>query len=178
MKTRLARPEDLAELCALIEDYAQQGVLLPRASDEVRMHLERFVVLTETVQTETGAREERLRGCVALEPYDADLAEVRSLAIASESRGRGLGGKLLEAALTMARRRKIARVFAVTHEANFFERHGFRTAPREAVPEKIARDCRTCTKARDCTLVTVVAVVCSNRDALPMLTPDKVFAIL
>ena len=52
-------------------------------------------------------------------------------------------------------------------------------APREAVPEKIARDCRTCIKARDCTLVTVVAVVCPDRNALPMLTtPDKVFSII
>ena len=102
MKTRLARPEDLAALCALIEDYAQQGVLLPRAADEVRMHLERFVVLTETVETKL-ALAERLR-CVALEPYGDRGALARS-----GGRGR-LGRETTRSGATMARRRKIARV--------------------------------------------------------------------
>jgi amino-acid N-acetyltransferase len=174
MRMRRARPGDVAGICRLIADYAGQGLLLPRTADDVRAHLGRFLVLTERVcaerwPAETTRGAEKLLACVALEPYGADLAEIRSLAVNPEAQGRGLGGRLVEAALRMARRRKIARVFAVTHAADFFERHGFVMAPRQAVPEKIARDCRSCSKARDCELVAVVAVVCADRFVLPVL---------
>ena len=53
-----------------------------------------------------------------------------------ERRGEGLGAKLIEFALLEARRRGIARVFAVTHAPQFFERQGFVAASRHALTEK------------------------------------------
>ena len=176
MRTRLARPEDVAGISRLIFDYAAQGLLLPRSAEDVRAHLDRFIVLTELVPSMddrpgASAPSERLLACVALEPYGRDLAEVRSLAVRSDEQGRGLGGRLLEAAIRTARRRKTARIFAVTHAPALFERHGFAAAPRETVPEKIERDCRTCSKRRRCKLVTLVSVVCPERVVLPVLAP-------
>jgi amino-acid N-acetyltransferase len=174
MRTRLARPEDVAAISRLIAEFVELGLLLPRSPEEVRAHLDRFIVLTEmvpavnTIRGEVPAAE-RLLGCVALESYGRDLAEVRSLAVRAGEQGRGLGGRLLEAALRTARRRKIARVFAVTHAPSLFERHGFAATLREAVPEKIERDCNGCSKVRRCKLVTLVAVVCPERIALPVL---------
>jgi amino-acid N-acetyltransferase len=182
MRTRLARPEDVAAISRLISDYAAQGLLLPRSPEEVRAHLSRFIVLTELVPAldappGTSTPSERLLGCVALEPYGPDLAEVRSLAVRQDEQGRGLGGRLLEAALRTARRRKTARIFAVTHAPALFERHGFSAAARETVPEKIERDCKTCSKRRRCKLVTLVAVVCPERLVLPVLSAaDKACA--
>jgi amino-acid N-acetyltransferase len=182
MRTRLARAEDVAAISRLIAGYAAQGILLPRSPEEVRVHLNRFIVLTELVpalDSPPGAKAplEHLLGCVALEPYGPDLAEVRSLAVRPEERGRGLGGRLLEAAIRTARRRKTARIFAVTHAPALFERHGFASAARETVPEKIERDCKDCSKRRRCKLVTLVNVVCPDRVALPVLaTPNKVCA--
>jgi amino-acid N-acetyltransferase len=174
MRTRLARPEDVSAISRIISQFVAQGLLLPRTPEEVRAHLDRFIVLTELVpalDAPPGAAPatERLLGCVALEPYGKDLAEVRSLAVRQGEQGRGLGGRLLEAALRTARRRKIARVFAVTHAPALFERHGFAAAAREAVPEKIERDCKGCSKRRRCKLVTLVAVVCPERVTLPVL---------
>lgn len=174
MRTRLARPEDVAAISGLIAEFVERGLLLPRSPEEVRAHLDRFIVLTEMVPTldaPHGAAPpaERLLGCVALESYGRDLAEVRSLAVRAGEQGRGLGGRLLEAALRTARRRKIARVFAVTHAPSLFERHGFTATARETVPEKIDRDCKGCSKRRRCKLVTLVAVVCPERVALPVL---------
>ena len=176
MRTRLARPEDVAAISRLILEYEVQGLLLPRGAEEVRAHLNRFIVLTEMVPAMDAppgapATFERLLGCVALEPYGADLAEVRSLAVRKDEQGRGLGGRLLEAAIRTARRRKTARVFAVTHAPELFERHGFASVARETVPEKIERDCRECSKRRRCKLVTLVAVVCPERLTLPVLDP-------
>ena len=103
MRTRLARPEDVAAISRLISEFVEQGLLLPRSPEEVRAHLNRFIVLTEMVPAMDApqgapASSERLLGCVALEPYGPDLAEVRSLAVRPDEQGRGLGGRLLEAA--------------------------------------------------------------------------------
>ena len=176
MRARRARPEDAGAIHLLIAHYAAQELLLPRTEDEIRAHIRRFLVLTQKtegghetlpppVSQQTAQSRERLLGCVALEPYGADLAEIRSLAVDPEIRGRGLGARLLQAALATARRRKIARVFAVTHAPEFFARQGFAVSTRRALPEKIARDCRACPKARACELVAVIAVVCPDRVA-------------
>lgn len=163
MRTRRARPGEVAAIHALIEHYAAQGLLLPRSEAEVREHVGRFLVLVEG---------ERVIGCLALEPYGAELAEIRSLAVDPEIRGRGLGARLVRTALVRARRQKIARVFAVTHAPEFFARLGFTASPRWAVPEKIERDCRACPKERRCDLEALVAVVCPERIALGVLEPS------
>lgn len=208
MKTRLARPADVEAVCRLIQIYADQGLLLPRTEEQVRKSLNHFLVLTESAlagnvgegpQSENreaegrpvgreiipvgreiilAGSEERLVGCVALEPYGPDLSEIRSLAVEPAAQNRGLGGKLIDAALQTARRRKIARVFAVTHAPALFERHGFFATARQDVPEKIARDCMGCPKVQNCGLVTLVAVVCPERVTLQVLSPAARTAVL
>ena len=164
MKARRARAGDVETIHALIAHYAERGLLLPRTLEEVREHVARFLVLVD---------EEKVQGCVALEPYGADLAEVRSLAVSEEMQGHGAGARLLEYALAVAKRRKIARVFAVTHAPEFFARQGFHATSRHAVPEKIARDCNTCPKAPTCELLAVVKVIIPVRVALPVLPAER-----
>ncbi|HJY87052.1 MAG TPA: GNAT family N-acetyltransferase [Candidatus Acidoferrales bacterium] len=152
----------------LVNYYADRGLLLPRTEMEIRAHIDRFLVLTQ----KQGQKEE-LVGCVALEPYGSDLAEIRSLAVDPEVRGRGLGAQLVQLALATARRRKIARVFAVTHAPEFFSRQGFARSTRWALPEKLERDCSACPKANHCELVAVIATVCPERVMLPVLAAAK-----
>lgn len=168
MKARRARLKDVTAIHALVAQYAAQGLLLPRTEDEIRLHIRRFLVLEETG---------RVVGCVALESYGADLAEVRSLAVDPAARGRGLGERLLRFALATAKRRKIARIFAVTHAPEFFGRLGFVASTRWALPEKIARDCRTCPKAAKCELVAVIATVIPERAVLHILEPKPAPAV-
>jgi amino-acid N-acetyltransferase len=160
LTARKARLRDAAGIHALIAPYAAQGVLLSRTEENVREHFSVFLVLEDA---------SKIVGCVSLESYGHDLAEIRSLAVSQQIRGRGLGGRLVEFALAEARRKNIARVFAVTHVPEFFVRHGFSASSRRAVPEKIARDCRTCPKARTCHLTAVIATVIPKRVALPIL---------
>ncbi|HXN22762.1 MAG TPA: GNAT family N-acetyltransferase [Candidatus Dormibacteraeota bacterium] len=174
MKTRRARSADGQAIHRLISHYADSGILLPRTLEEVQAHIDHFFLLVEPAQKDArGASaqdriEDELLGCVALEPYGTELVEIRSLAVAPEHRGRGLGAKLLHAALAFARRRKFVRVFAVTAETEFFLRQGFSTTERTALAEKIERDCRLCPKQRTCKLVAVVAVVSPKREWLPI----------
>jgi amino-acid N-acetyltransferase len=166
MRARTARAADAIAVHRIIAHYAGEGLLLPRTEDEIRKHISHFLVLAEKRNGE-----EKLFGCVALEPYGADLAEIRSLAVAPDARSHGLhiGDRLMKAVMDTARRRKIARVFAVTHRHDFFSRYGFTPGPRQMVPEKIERDCVTCPKEHRCKLVATVAVVCPERDVLPVL---------
>jgi len=165
VRARTARIGDAAAVHRVIAHYAGEGLLLPRTEAEIREHIARFIVLVEK-----RAGQETVLGCVALEPYGADLAEVRSLAVAPDARGQGrnVGDRLMKAAMDTARRRKITRLFAVTHRPEFFSVYGFTPGPRQRVPEKIERDCVTCPKQHNCTLVATVAVVCPERDLLPV----------
>lgn len=166
MRTRIARTGDAAAVHRIIAHYAGEGSLLPRTEAEIRKNIGRFLVLVEKRN-----REEKVLGCVALEPYGMDLYEIRSLAVAPDARGQGrhIGDRLMKAVMDTARRRKIARLFALTHRPEVFSRHGFAAGPRQMVPEKIERDCITCPKERRCTLVATVAVVCPERNVLPVL---------
>jgi amino-acid N-acetyltransferase len=166
MRARTARVSDAAQVHRVIAHYAGEGLLLPRTEAEIREHISRFLVLVEK-----RGGEDKVLGCVALEPYGPDLAEVRSLAVAPEARGHGrnVGDRLMKAAMDTARRRKIARLFAVTHRPDFFSRYGFKAGPRQAVQEKVERDCVTCPKQAKCTLVATVAVVLPERNVLPVL---------
>lgn len=169
MKARRARPEDGPAVHRIVAHYAAQGLLLPRSEEEIRAHIARFLVL---IEPPANGGKERVIGCVALEPYGPDLAEVRSLAVDPGIRGRGLGTRLLRFALAVARRRKIARIFAVTHAPEFFNRQGFETSTRFALPQKLERDCRVCPKERTCRLVAVIATVRPERIVLPVLAAD------
>jgi amino-acid N-acetyltransferase len=174
MKTRQAKPADAAAIHRLISHYAESGNLLPRTLEEVQSHVDHFFLLVEPAPKNADGSSSKslagdeLLGCVALEPYGTDLVEIRSLAVAPECRGQGLGAKLLRAGLAFARRRKFARVFAVTAETNFFLRQGFTTTQRTAIAQKIERDCRVCPKERTCRLAAVVATIAPKRILLPV----------
>lgn len=165
MRARIARMSDAAAVHRVIAHYAGEGLLLPRTEAEIRKNISRFLVL---VEKQKGG--DVVLGCVALESYGRDLAEIRSLAVAPEARGKGrnVGDQLMKAAIDTARRRNIARLFAVTHRPDFFSRYGFTAGPRQEIPEKVERDCLMCPKQAKCTLVATVAVVSPERDLLPV----------
>jgi N-acetylglutamate synthase-like GNAT family acetyltransferase len=161
MRARRAKLADAQAIYRLIAHYVREGMLLPRAEEEIRRNISHFLVFEE---------KGRVVSCVGLESYGADLAEIRSLAVDPELRGRRLGSRLIDFAITDARRRRIARVFAVTHAPEFFLRHGFAAGSRQSLTEKLERDCRTCSKRRSCKLVAVIATVIPDRVALPILS--------
>jgi N-acetylglutamate synthase-like GNAT family acetyltransferase len=161
MRARQAKPPDAQAIYRLIAHYAGEGLLLPRAEEEIRRNISHFLVFEE---------KGRILSCVALESYGPDLAEIRSLAVDPKLRGRRLGSRIIDFALTDARRRRIARVFAVTHAPEFFLRHGFAAGSRQSLTEKLERDCRTCSKRRSCKLVAVIATVIPDGVTLPILS--------
>jgi amino-acid N-acetyltransferase len=84
------------------------------------------------------AREaDRLVGSAVLEIY-AEGALLRSVAVESGRRGRGLGVRLTEKALELARERGTRRVYLLTETATgFFPRFGFQAISRSDVPVSV-----------------------------------------
>ena len=118
---RPARAEDIPRIEALIT-----GEHLPAYGlDEF---LETFFVLADG---------EHIVGCVGLEVY-GEAALLRSVVIAPERRRRDEGRRLVEAALSEARRRGVARVYLFTMSAGgFFGRLGFREVEPEEFEEAV-----------------------------------------
>jgi amino-acid N-acetyltransferase len=76
-------------------------------------------------------------GSVALELYGKN-ALLRSLAVAAGRRGEGLGRRLAQAALELARQRGVVQVYLLTETAAaFFPKLGFETVSRDQVPAAV-----------------------------------------
>ena len=78
-----------------------------------------------------------LVGAVALEMYP-DSALLRSLVVDRAAQGKGLGGRLTQAAIDEARRRGVHEIYLLTTTAeHFFPRFGFVAVDRQSLPPSI-----------------------------------------
>jgi amino-acid N-acetyltransferase len=116
VEIREARTADVKAIRHLVDTYASDRILLSKAT----------VTLFEDIQEFYVAEVDGvIVGCGALHVLWEDLAEVRTLAVDLEHRGRGIGDLLLRRLLQQARHVGVARVFCLTFEVAFFSRHGF-----------------------------------------------------
>ena len=83
---RTAVASEARRLHALIAANLEEGHLLPRTLGEIGAHADRFVI---------AVRGRRIVGCAELAPLSPQLAEVRSLAVESAERHRGIGTLLV-----------------------------------------------------------------------------------
>jgi amino-acid N-acetyltransferase len=117
-----ARPGDVPDILALLEQHH-----LP--TDGLRDHL----ATTLVARAEDG----RIAGSAALEIYP-DGALLRSVAIAPERQGHGLGRALTEAAIALARDRRVPAIYLLTTTAErYFPRFGFTRVSRIDVPPAV-----------------------------------------
>jgi len=147
MRTRKARLPDAAAIHDLVEIYSAEGTLLPRSLAEISENIRDFVVV------EDGGL---VIGCGALHLYGPHLAEVRSIAVHPEAKGRGAGRKLVKALLHESERHQVTGVCLFTRIPEFFQRLGFAVANREDLPDKIYKDCMNCPKLHCCDEVAMV----------------------
>ena len=138
---RKAELRDVPALFQMINHYAAQRIVLPRALVELYENVWEF-----TVAEQQGV----VVGCGALKFYNAELAELRSLCVAPAGTHRGLGRTLSEHVLDEAEGHGLKTVFALTLAPAFFTKLGFREVPRERFPTKVWRDCLACPKYFQC----------------------------
>ena len=148
MDVRKARPADVPHIVSLLAGYAEKGQLLPRSNEEILEGIRDFFV--------TASPNEEILACAALAIYDAELAEVRSIAVQPAMLRHGLGRKLLEACEADARAYALDKIFALTYVPEFFEQNGYARVAKEELPQKIWRDCFRCKLFPNCREIAVI----------------------
>jgi len=156
MLTRPATVRDVPAIAALISPYAQRGLML------FRSHAELYEAVRDFQVAEVDGA---VVGACALEIVWADLAEVRSLAVDPAAQHRGIGRALVNAVVEEARRLRIHRVFALTYEEKFFQKLGFVTVDKSALPLKVWSACIKCPKRDGCDEIAMVRTLDQNAPA-------------
>ena len=78
------------------------------------------------------------------------LAEIKSLAVAGDYQGQGLGRALVEDCEREARELGIKKVFVLTYQEEFFKKLGYIVVSRDSLPEKVYKECVKCAFYNDC----------------------------
>ena len=150
---RAARERDVRALLALINGYAERGLLLPRTEASLRERLADFTVVEQ---------DGRPVGCGALSELGPGLGEVRSLAVAEDAAGLGIGHLLVEHLVDQARGRGFREVIALTRRQSFFEKLDFEMTERERFVDKLRADCAACPKNVCCDEIAMVRSVAAH----------------
>jgi len=162
LTVRKAKMGDILALLDLINIYAARGIMLPRTEFEISENIRDFTVVY------AGSR---LIGCGALHFYTPISGEIRSLAVAPEAKGQGVGVFLIHELEKEAINNDLHTIFAFTYVADFFRKLGFQEADRGLLPLKVWKDCLSCSKFQCCDEIAVLKHLSS--DALPASSPNS-----
>jgi len=138
---RKAQIRDIKEIQKLINTFAKQDLMLPRSLNELYESMRDFWVAEEN---------NKVVGCCALHISWDDLAEIKSLAVAKNRQGKGMGRELMLACLDEAKKIGARRIFALTYKPDYFKKFGFKKIKNADLPHKIWAECINCCKFPDC----------------------------
>jgi N-acetylglutamate synthase-like GNAT family acetyltransferase len=139
---RRASATEADEIARLNNHFADQAKMLRRTPEMIGMAIDDYVVAVDD--------HGRILGIGALKEYSPSIAEVAAIAVSPSAQGLGLGRRIVDAVESLARKRGIPEVFALTMEPQFFEALGYQRVDRARYPEKIRRDCIGCSRRFAC----------------------------
>ena len=126
---RRARTSDVPKILAIVDPLVSRRILLGKERVDLYGSVQEFRV----AEAEGG----RLIGAGALHVMWEDLGEVRTLAVTDGWLGRGVGHLLLDTLEHEARELGLSRLFWLTFEVDFFQRHGFADMGHETVDPEV-----------------------------------------
>ncbi len=138
---RHADENDVMSIHKLLVDYARQQLLLARSPEDIKEHIGNFVIAEAAGKT---------IACCALRDFGSNLYEVRSLAVAPDYSGRGIGSEIVGYLVKSMKHKSPCRIFALTYHPRLFIRQGFHHVSKEFFPPKIWCDCSSCPKKDHC----------------------------
>lgn len=142
MMLRKARIDDVKSIHRLINTAAGKGEMLPRSLMDIYNSLRDFFVFYDE-------EKQQVAGICAMNIIWENLAEIRSLCVDEEYRGKGMGKELVEACISEAITLGLFKVFTLTYKKDLFAKLGFHEVDRATLPEKIWSDCFRCSKYPD-----------------------------
>ncbi|MDR2152484.1 MAG: N-acetyltransferase [Helicobacteraceae bacterium] len=136
MELTKAKLSDIPAMQKLVKPYIDEGLVLSRSDDEIANMIRSY-----TIARENG----KIAGFAALYIYTPKLGEIRSLAVAKARQGKGIGGAITQKLIEEAKFLELEHILTLTYRASFFERLGFKIAPKEEVwHHKVWEDCIRC----------------------------------
>ena len=147
MKVEKAKITDAAHMHKLINKFATQGEMLPRALSEIYENIRDYFVVREG---------DKVVACVALHVSWSDLAEIKSLAVSKVSQRQGIGAAMVKKCIEEAKELGISTIFCLTYKPAFFQKHGFVSVDKTKLPRKIWGECYNCPKFPDCDEVPLI----------------------
>lgn len=144
---RKARIEDIKQIQALINAFAEKDLMLARSVNELYENIRDFFVYEE---------KNKVAGACALHISWEDLAEIKSLAVAKRYHNQGVGRALVSACIQEAETLGAKRIFVLTYAPDFFKKAGFKKLSHNKLPHKIWAECINCPKFPDCEEVALI----------------------
>jgi len=141
LKIRKAKISDVKVIHKLINEFARNEEMIPRAINELYENIRDFIVCED---------DEKICGVCALHVMWEDLAEIRSLAVKKQYQRMGIGEKLVRRSLVEAKGLGIQNIFVLTYHPSFFKKLGFVDTDKSNLPQKIWGDCVRCPKFPEC----------------------------
>lgn len=141
IELRKAKVSDVENIHALINDYAQRGLMLARSRSMLYQFVREFFVAEE---------DGVFLGAGGLHIIWEDLAEIRALALTEQAVGKGIGRQLVGKLIAEAKQLGIPQVFALTYQPDFFAKCGFHKVPKEILSAKVWKECIDCPKFPNC----------------------------
>ena len=138
---RKAKISDIGTIFELVNDFAKQGLMLPKSQIDLYESIRDFFVVEI---------DNKVVACGALKVFLDDLAEIRSLATNKDFQKMGLGKMITQKLLDDAKELVIKKVFTLSYQVDFFKKQGFTLIKKEELPQKIWRDCYKCPKFPNC----------------------------
>ena len=142
-----AKIQDVPQMHQLINHFADKGEMLPRPLSDLYEDVRDFFVVREG---------DRIVACAALHVSWADLAEVRSVAVAESCQQQGIGARLIESCLKESAELGIRTIFCFTYQPDFFKRLNFAEVDKMELPRKVWTDCLRCPKFPNCDEVALI----------------------
>jgi amino-acid N-acetyltransferase len=139
---RKARIDDVKTIHRMINSSAGKGEMLPRSLMDIYNSLRDFFVYYDEDESSVG-------GICAMNIIWENLAEIRSLYVDENHRGKGIGKELVEACISEAITLGLFKIFTLTYKSDLFAKLGFKEVDRTTLPEKIWSDCLRCSKYPD-----------------------------
>lgn len=134
-RIREAEIADIDDIIDLFVAEVEAGRMLARDKNKMKVGIDDWRVAVD---------DQEIVGCVSLVFFNPKLCEVRSLAVAETHRSNGMGKKLVETALDLAKERNVDQVLTLTRAASLFERLGFIIDDIQNFPKKVQKDCQNC----------------------------------
>ncbi len=142
---------DIADMQNIVKKEVESGIILYRDANE----------MANTIRSYTVAKENgEIIGFAALHIYSPEIAEVRSLVVKEEYRGKGVGKGLIKELEAEAKRLGLSKILTLTYQKEFFENNGFVEIPKEEIPEhKIWADCIKCKHFPICNEISLIKTI-------------------